>query len=179
MQEQILSITLNIQESFYNQGKLGKAFFHLSTRKGFRSSRKGFVNLFSNLGKLLKILGKVSFQNFPKLPWERKGKEKLSVLTEKTLCERTMYLRINYVISKDVQSFIYLGQAKFSIGSIPLHFAKFDKLCTVYILARTVSSQLLLYTVTFASFWAGLGQKSRVLCVLLCPNGPYTRAGLL
>ena len=76
----VLSITLNIQESFYNQGKLGKAFFHLSTRKGFRSSRKGFVNLFPNLGKLLKILGKVSFQNFPKLPWERKGKGKLSVL---------------------------------------------------------------------------------------------------
>ena len=67
-------------ESFYNQGKLGKAFFHLSTRKGFRSSRKGFVNLFPNLGKLLKILGKVSFQIFPKLPWERKGKGKLSVL---------------------------------------------------------------------------------------------------
>ena len=67
-------------ESFYNQGKLGKAFFHLSTRKGFRSSKKGFVNLFPNLGKLLKILGKVSFQNFPKLPWERKGKGKLSVL---------------------------------------------------------------------------------------------------
>ena len=76
----VLSITLNIQESFYNQGKLGKAFFHLSTRKGFRSSRKGFVNLFPNLGKLLKILGKVSFQIFPKLPWERKGKGKLSVL---------------------------------------------------------------------------------------------------
>ena len=67
-------------ESFYNQGKLGKAFFHLSTRKGFRSNRKGFVNLFPNLGKLLKILGKVSFRNFPKLTWERKGKGKLSVL---------------------------------------------------------------------------------------------------
>ena len=78
----VLSITLHIWESFYNQGKLGKAFFHLSTRKGFRSSRKGFVNLFPNLGKLLKILGKVSFQNFPKLSWERKGKGKLSVLPE-------------------------------------------------------------------------------------------------
>ena len=55
----------------------------MSTRKGFRSSRKGFVNLFPNLGKLLKILGKVSFQNFPKLPWERKGKGKLSVLPPK------------------------------------------------------------------------------------------------
>ena len=85
----VLSITLNIQESFYNQGKLGKAFFHLSTRKGFRSSRKGFVNLFPNLGKLLKILGKVSFQIFPKLPWERKGKGKLSVLPMHSQCAQS------------------------------------------------------------------------------------------
>ena len=39
-----------------------------------------FFQSLSNLGKLLKIPGKVSFQNFPKLPWERKGKGKLSVL---------------------------------------------------------------------------------------------------
>ena len=71
----VFPITLNIQESFYNQGKLGKAFSHLSTRKGFRSSRKGFANHFPNLGKLLKILGKVSLQNYP-----GKGKGKLSVL---------------------------------------------------------------------------------------------------
>ena len=79
---------LNILESFYNQGKLGKAFFHLSTRKGFRSSKKGFVNHFPNLGKLLKILGKVSFQIFPKLPWERKGKGKLSVLPKNTIANK-------------------------------------------------------------------------------------------
>ena len=68
----VLPITLNLQESFYNQGQLGKAFSHLSTRKGFRSNRKGFANHFPNLGKLLKILGKVSIQNYP---GKGKGKE--------------------------------------------------------------------------------------------------------
>ena len=43
-------------------------------------SRKGFYKFFPNVGKLLIILGKGSFLNFPKLPWERKGKGKLSVL---------------------------------------------------------------------------------------------------
>merc|ERR1712051_462161 len=81
-------------ESFYNQGKLGKAFFHLSTRKGFRSSRKGFINPFPNLGKLLKILGKVSFQIFPKLPWERKGKGKLSVLPD--ICNK--FIEVNFCV---------------------------------------------------------------------------------
>ena len=50
-----------------------KDFSHLSTRKGFRSSRKGFVNHF--LGKLLNIPGKVSLQKYP-----GKGKGKVSVL---------------------------------------------------------------------------------------------------
>ena len=57
---------------------MGKLSFICLLGKVLEVSGKGFVNLIPNLGKLLKILGKVSFQNFPKLPWERKGK--LSVL---------------------------------------------------------------------------------------------------
>ena len=57
---------------FQYLGKLGKAFSHLSTRKGFISSRKGFANHFPKLGKLLKILGKDSLQNYP---GKGKGKE--------------------------------------------------------------------------------------------------------
>ena len=41
---------------------------------------------------------------------------------------------------------------------------------SIYI--RTVSSQLLLCSGTFVSMMAGLGQKSSVLCMLLCPKGP-------
>ena len=48
-----------------------KDFSHLSTRKGFRSSRKGFVNQF--LGKLLNIPGKFSLHKYP---GKGKGKER-------------------------------------------------------------------------------------------------------
>ena len=37
---------------------------------------------------------------------------------------------------------------------------------------RTVSSKLLLFGGIFVFFIADLGQKSSVLCMLLCPNSP-------
>ena len=113
----VLSITLNIQESFYNQGKLGKAFFHLSARKGFKSSRKGFINPFPNLGKLLKILGKVSFQIFPKLPWERKGKGKLSVLPKLTYRISANSFRGNYSFFTLILCSVTFGHSTYRCGN--------------------------------------------------------------
>ena len=48
--------------------------------------------------------------------------------------------------------------------------AMMNKLGTVYI--RTLKA--LRYSYTFVSFLAGLGQKSRALCMLLCQNDPLT-----
>ena len=50
------------------------------------------------------------------------------------------------------------------------------KTCTAHydhsIYTRTVSSLLIFYSGTFVSLLPGLGQKSSVMCMLLCPHGP-------
>ena len=73
--------------------------------------------------------------------------------------------RLEELMAKRVEE---LGKCRLAVDKASSEKAKGQSIYNI----RTVSSKLLLLSGISVSFLAGLGQKSSVLCVLLCPNGP-------